>query len=190
MSSINVLTINEELKNKRDLVKIVEDARNFFPTETWNDIRYLGKLCLEHDFRIATSEESLGAFRFQRLTKRIEEIKEFNRLKDLLLGVTPDPIVLKYYFFDGNNFRRALYLVHDYVLETVGVVSLYRLSEGSSSKVVAHGLGHSKGLSHHQKPIDLMYSELLRTPTLQVEGFCEVCLNKLARNGHIKSKRA
>jgi len=182
MRSINVLTVNEEPENERDLVKIVEDARSYFPTETWDDIRYLGKLCLKHDVEIAASGESFGAFLFEKLTKRIGRIKDSHRLMNLLLGITPDPIVAIYPFFDGKHFKRALYLVHDYVTETVGVVSLFRLNRGSSSKVVAHGLGHSRGLQHHLQPIDLMYSELLRTPTLQLEGFCKVCLRKLAKN--------
>jgi len=182
MRSINVLTINGKPENGRDLVKITEDARSYFPTETWDDIRFLGKLSLEHDVKIVTNGESLGAFLFEKLTKRIGRIRDSHRLMNILLGITPDPIVAMYYFFDGKHFKRALYLVYDYVAETVGVVSLFRLNDGSSSKVVAHGLGHSRGLRHHLEPIDLMYTELLRTPTLQVEGFCKVCLHKLTKN--------
>jgi predicted Zn-dependent protease len=182
MGSINVLTINGEPGNKRDLVEIVEDAKSYFPSRTWDDIRYIGKLSLEHDVRIAMSEESLGAFLFERLIGRIKKIKSYDRLTNFLLGITQDPIVALYYFFDGKNFKRALYLVHDYVNEKAGVVSLFRLSEESSSKVVAHGLGHNKGLRHHAEPIDLMYSELLKFPRLQMEGFCKACLRKLAED--------
>jgi len=182
MRSINVLTINGEPENERDLVKIVEDAKTYFPTETWDDIRYLGELCLEHDLKIETSRESSGAFLFKKLVKRIERIKDPARLVNLLLGITSDPIVSMYYFFDGKTFKKALYLVHDYVTEKVGIVSLFQVKEESSSKVVAHGLGHNRGLRHHAKPIDLMYPELLRVPALQVEGFCEVCLRKLKKD--------
>lgn len=182
MRSIDVLTINEEPENEADLVKIVEDAKSYFPSETWNTIHYLGKLSLEHDFNIATSEELFGAFLFEKLVERIEKIKHPHRLMSLLLGITPDPIVAVYYFFDGKRFKRAFYLVHDYVAERVGVVSLFRVDEGASSKVVAHGLGHNRGLRHHVKPIDLMYSKLLKSPTLQVEGFCKVCVDKLEKD--------
>lgn len=182
MRSINVLTINGEPENERDLVKIVEDAESYFPTETWGDIRYLGKLSLEHDIKIATSGEPFGAFLFEKLIERIEKIKGSDRLINLLLGITPDPIVAVYYFFDGKNFKRALYFVHDYVAEKVGVVSLFRINEESSSKVVAHGLGHNRGLRHHVEPIDLMYSELLRSSALRVDGFCKVCLRKLTKD--------
>lgn len=182
MCSINVLTINGEPENERDLVKIVEDARIYFPTETWDDILYMGNLSLKHDVKIATSGESLGALLFQKLIKRIRRIKGSDRLMSLLLGITPDPVVAMYYFFDGKNFKRALYLVHDHVAEKVGVVSFFRLNKETSSKVIAHGLGHSRGLRHHVEPIDLMYSELLKSPILQVEGFCKVCLRILTKD--------
>jgi predicted Zn-dependent protease len=129
-----------------------------------------------------TSGESLGAFLFEKLTKRIGKIKDSHGLMNLLLAITPDPIVAIYYFFDGKHFRRTLCLVHDYVAETVGVVSLFRVTKRYSSKVVAHGLGHNRGLRHHLKPIDLMYPGLLRTHTLEVEGFCKACLDKLTQN--------
>lgn len=182
MQSVNVLTINEGHENGHDLIKVTEYARSYFPTETWDDIRYLGSLNWKHDIEVQTNGESLGAFLLENLTKLIGKIKDSHKFMPLLLGITPDPIIAMYYFFDGKHFKRALYLVHDYVTEMVGVVSLYQLNKGSSSKVLAHGLGHSRGLRHHSQPIDLMYSELLRTPTLQVEGFCKVCLNKLTKN--------
>jgi len=181
MQSINVLTINKEPKNEQDLVKIAEDAIRYFPTGTWNDVRYLGKLSLDHDVKVATSEECLGAFLFEKLIKRIRRIGDSHRATNFLLGITPDPIVDMYCFFEGKHLKRASYLVHDYMTETVGIVSLFRLNEGSLSKMVAHGLGHSKGLLHHAEPIDLMYSELLRASRLKVEGFCKLCFRKLTR---------
>jgi len=181
MQSIALLTINEE-QDEKDLVKIVQDASGYFPTETWDDIRYIGKLSMEHDFKVATSGVSYGAFLFQKLTNRIKRVKDSNRLVSLLLGITADPIVAMYHFFDRTSLKRALYLVHDYVDQKVGVVSLFQVQEEFSSKLVAHGLGHNRGLHHHTEPIDLMYSELLSALTLQVDGFCEVCLRKLTRD--------
>ena len=181
MQSISVLTINREPENEQDIVKIVEKARNYFPTETWNEITYLGKLRLEHDLNIATSGESFGALLLERLIKRIEKIKDSDRLMSLLLGITPDPVVAVYHFFDGKNFRRTLYLIHDYVTNKVGMVSFFQLNEETSRRVVAHGLGHNRGLRHHVEPIDLMYSELLRSHVLQVEGFCRICLRTLTK---------
>ena len=182
MQSISVLTISGEPENEKDLVKIVEDASSYFPMETWDDIGYIGRLSLEHDFKVATSRESCGAFLFQRLLNRIKRIREAGRLMSLLLGITADPIVAMYHFFDRTSFKRALYLVHDYVDEKVGVVSLFQVKKESSSKLMAHGLGHNRGLRHHVEPIDLMYSELLSSATLQVDGFCKVCLRKLTKD--------
>jgi predicted Zn-dependent protease len=182
MGSIAVLTISGKTEDKEDMVEIVEDASSYFPTDTWDDIRYIGKLSLEHDFKIATNSQSYGVFLFQKLIERIRKVRESNRLVSLLLGITSDPIVALHYFFDKTNFKRWLYLVHDYVDEKAGVVSLFQVEEETSSKLVAHGLGHNRGLRHHVEPIDLMYSELLKSPILQVDGFCEVCLRKLAKD--------
>nr|MDO8132616.1 hypothetical protein [Candidatus Njordarchaeum guaymaensis] len=182
MQSITLLTINGEQEKEEDLVKIVEDASGYFPIETWDDITYIGKLILTHDFKVATSTESYGAFLFQKLINRVKRIRDSNRLMNLLLGITADPIVAMHYFFDRTRFKRATYLVHDYVDEKVGVVSFFQVNKKFSDRLVAHGLGHNRGLHHHIEPIDLMYSELLSSPTLQVNGFCKDCLHKLTKD--------
>ncbi len=179
MESINVLIIGGDPEDKKDMVELVEDASSFFPTEIWDDIIYIGKLSLEHDFKIKISRESYGAFLFRRLIDRMKGIKDSTRLVSLLLGITADPIVTVYHFFDETSFKKAIYLVHDYVNKKVGVVSLFRVKEDTSSKLVAHGLGHNRGLRHHAEPIDLMYYELLTAPTLEVDGFCKLCRRKL-----------
>ena len=187
MQSIHVLTISGGTKNDNDLVKIVEDATSYFPTDAWDDIRYIGKLRLKHDFKVMTSKESYGAFLFQRLIKRIKGIRDSSRLMSLLLGITADPVVAVYHFFDRTNLKKTLYLVHDYVDKKVGVVSLFQVNAESSGRLVAHGLGHSRGLRHHMEPIDLMYTKLLSHPTLQVNGFCEACLRKFLHPSNAKS---
>lgn len=179
MRPIDLLMINKDPENKQDVAKIIEDASSYFPKETWDDVEWLAKLVLKHDLVITIEGESRGGFLFEKLTTEIRKIKRSNGLINLLLGITPDPIVAAYYFLDGRQLKRTLHLVHDYVDARIGVVSLFRINRESSSKVVAHGLGHSRGLHHHCEPIDLMYSELLTTPTLKVEGFCKVCLRKL-----------
>ena len=182
MRSVDVLMINRNTENERDVIRIVEDASRYFPSRTWDEVRYRGEVSLEQDVKIIVKGESFGAFLFRKLIERIGREKDSDRLMNLLLGITLEPIVNVYHFFDGKNFKRTTYLVHDYVAESVGVVSLFRVNEKSSSKVVAHGLGHSRGLRHHLEPIDLMYSELLKFPTLQVEGFCRFCLRRLERD--------
>lgn len=179
MRPIDLLMINREPENRQDVVRIVEDAVRYFPKETWDDVECLAKLVLKYDVMITTEGESRGGFLFEKLTKEIRRIKRSNGLINLLLGITPDPIVAVYYFLDGRRLKRTLHLVHDYVDAKIGVVSLFRIDQESSSKVIAHGLGHSRGLHHHCEPVDLMYSKLLATPTLKVEGFCKVCLRKL-----------
>ena len=179
MQSIDVLTVNAELENAADFVKVVEDAKEYFPKENWQEVRYFGKVSLGYDFRISSGDQTFGALLFEKLVREFEKIKDSEGLMSLLLGITPDPVVASHYFFDGKSFRRAAYIVHDFVGERVGVVSFFKVTEESASKVVAHGLGHNRGLRHHVKPIDIMYSGLLRIPALQVDGFCRACMYKL-----------
>jgi predicted Zn-dependent protease len=182
VQSINVVAINQEPESEVDIVDIVENAKRYFPTEAWDEIRYWGKLNLEHDVKVLVDKQCLAGFLFERLIRKFRNIMDQSGLKSLLLGITSDPIVATSYFFDDNTFKRAVYLVHDYVTEKLGVVSLFSVDEESSSKVVAHGLGHNRGLRHHEKPADLMHPQLLRLPRLQVNGFCKLCLRELTEN--------
>jgi len=182
MQSINMVTINTDHKVDLDLVRVVEQAKGYFPGEVWDEIRYLGDLTLERDFNISLGRKTLGAFLFEKLIAKIRKVMNELGLESLLLGITPDPIVSTSYFFDKQTFKRIVYLVHDYVNVKLGVVSLFSVDEKTSSKVVAHGLGHSKGLHHHEKPVDLMHPALLRLPSLQVNGFCKTCLRDLKEN--------
>jgi predicted Zn-dependent protease len=178
MGSIDVLTVNEK-PDRLDLIKVVEEAKHYFSAEAWDDVRYIGELKINHDITMVTDREKRGAFLVENLTKRIRKIKDI-KLVNLLLGITEDPIIAMFYYFDGKTFKRSLFLVHDYVSEKIGVVSLFRVEEEAVVKVVAHGLGHSKGLMHHYKPIDYMYSKLLNAKTLQIEGFCKTCQNQIS----------
>jgi hypothetical protein len=182
MVSIDVVTINGKSENLSDYVAIVEDARNYFPIKTWDTVQYSRELHLKHDVKIAMNGKTFGAFSFKALIKRIRSLKNHDQLVSLLLAITADPIIAIHYFFDGRNFKRTSYLIHDYVDEKIGVVSFYHLEKELSKKVIAHGLGHNKGLVHHLKPIDLMYPELLKCSTLQVEGFCEDCLHEMMKD--------
>ena len=179
MCLVNLLTVNSEAGNEQDLVKVVEEAREYFPKESWHEILYFGNLTLYHDVKLIVEGQTMGAFLLKKILDRFEKIRSSDKLVSLLLGITSDPMVLMHYIFDGRSFRRALYVVHDFANRKVGIVSLFKVSEDSSSKVVAHGLGHNRGLRHHAKPIDLMYSELLRASALRVDGFCKTCLLEL-----------
>ena len=179
MRSIDVVAINGGHKVDSELVEVVEQARDYFPVEAWDEIRYLGELTLEQDFNISTVGQTMGALLFEKLIKKMRTIMKELGLENLLLGITSDPIVCINYFLDKLTFKRTAYLVHDYVDARLGVVSLFSVDDEASSKVVAHGLGHSKGLQHHEKPADLMHPALLRLPSLQVNGFCKTCIRDL-----------
>jgi hypothetical protein len=184
---IDVLMINEGIDGEEDLIRVIDDAKKYFPQESWGAVNYLGELRLDHDIKIGTDEQSFGAFLFEKLIRRIKRAAGRDSLVGLLLGITLDPVLVVNYSFDGRNFRRTGYFVHDFVAEKIGVVSFFRIHKPSCAKVVAHGLGHNKGLNHHVHPIDLMYVELLKEPMLQVEGFCNICLRKL-KNDRLDSK--
>ncbi|UCH32174.1 MAG: hypothetical protein JSV05_01950 [Candidatus Bathyarchaeota archaeon] len=179
MQPIDILMINEEAEKKEDLIKVIDEAGKYFPQKSWGAINYLGKLHLDHDVKIGTDGKSVGAFFFEKLIGKIKEATDRDSLVGLLLGITLDPVLVMHYSFDGKNFRRTGYFVHDYIAKKIGIVSFFRINKLSYAKIVAHGLGHNKGLNHHTYPIDLMYVELPKEPRLQVEGFCNFCLRKL-----------
>ncbi|UCG36789.1 MAG: hypothetical protein JSV64_00460 [Candidatus Bathyarchaeota archaeon] len=179
MYSIEILTINADAEKGKTLIGTIESAKDYFPSEAWDDIRLLGELQLDHHLTISSGTEDMGAFLFRKLLKKIKEIKKSQALTNLVLGVTDDPVIAMHYYLHGKNFKKAVYVVHDYVNEKIGLISFFRIEESFSSKVVAHGLGHHKRLQHHVEPIDLMYSELLKPVTLQIEGFCDACVRKL-----------
>ncbi len=182
MRAIGVLTVNAQAGDEERVVKTVEDASEYFPADTWESIQYLGELRLKPDVQVAIKEELLGALLLEKLVAAISKARDREHLVTLLLGITLDPVIAIYCFFNGTTFRRTPYLIHDYVAGKTGIVSLFQMDYQQSSKVVAHGLGHNRGLRHHMKPIDLMYSQLLNSPVLQVEGFCTGCLRKLAHD--------
>jgi len=178
---IDLLTINEAPEDAKELVEIVGQASKYFPKGIWETIEYLGNLTLEHDVKIASKERVYGAFIFERLIQRIRKLRASFKTFVLLLGITSDPIVTVYYRFEKGAYERIVNIVHDYVAEDVGVVSLFRAKGELASKLVAHGLGHNRGLRHHMTPIDVMYIELLNYPMLD-KAFCKECLNKLRKS--------
>lgn len=181
MVSISLLTVcGEDSKYDVDLATYIEEATRFFPTQVWDEVEYLGRLMIEHDLKIQTGTKQLGAFAFKDLLLKVRKIGAVDNSRNLLLGVTHDPIVAVWRFFSGKNFGRTVYLIHDFVDSKVGVISFFKVKNETSSLMVAHGLGHSKGLRHHDNPVDLMHPDLLRTArALDIEGFCKRCLQQL-----------
>ena len=182
MPLIDTLTINEEHKNSEETLEIIWKALEYFPKSLWRGVNYLGNVNMKHDIKIRVeSKDSIyGAFNFNKLIKRVRKIRELLQVKDILLAVTRDPIIALYYAFNFDGVSRMANLVHDYFSKDVGVVSFFRVKrDEDAAKVVAHGLGHSKGLRHHVKPIDLMYEGLLKCSNLRNEGFCNECLKRI-----------
>ncbi|KON31495.1 hypothetical protein AC482_00455 [miscellaneous Crenarchaeota group-15 archaeon DG-45] len=179
MHLLDVLTLNEDPRDREDLLKIIWRALSYFPEEMWDGVNYLGNVDLEHHLKIRSGEELHGAFVVEQLMNRIRELKKHLEARDLLLALTHDPVVIAYYSFEDGGLRRVVGLVRDYVNREVGAVSLFEMGEERGIKVAAHGLGHHRGLEHHPDPIDLMYVRLLNGTPLREDGFCDECKNRL-----------
>jgi hypothetical protein len=181
MSSLDIVTINEEPSGTEEVVGIIEAAVDYFPTGIWEHIQHLGNVKLHHDVKIRFSTIVRGAFIFDKLLSRIQWIRYLLTCECLLLAVTPDPVITILHRLEGGSIHRVVSLVRDYVSERVGFISLFQLTIDTSTQVTAHGLGHSQGLKHHADPIDLMYIKLLRGHPLRHDGFCMVCQRTLEK---------
>jgi len=98
------------------------------------------------------------------------------------LAMTHDPVIVMYHRFEVDRFKRTINIVHDYVSNDVGMISLYETDEDAVAKVAAHGLGHNQGLAHHVEPVDLMYVGLLHGRSIEIDGFCNECKRKLKKS--------
>lgn len=189
MQSLDMLTINEELKNKEDLIEIMWKAFNYFPEGIWKGVNYLGNINVKHDLKIKSKEEVHGAFIFSNLMRKTREMKNMLKGEDLLLAVTHDPVIVTYHRFELERFKRIINLVYDYVSNDVGMISFFETEEKATAKIAAHGLGHNQGLSHHAEPIDLMYLRLLNGYPIKIDGFCAECQRKLRNRIEVKKRK-
>jgi len=176
---LDVLTLNQEPRTGEELTGLVREAMRYFPEETWEGVNYLGNLDLEHHVRIEANETPRGAFIVNTLLDRMRELRRLLESRGLLLGLTRDPVILSYYRFDVDRFRRVINLVRDYVTSDVGLISLFETDEETAVRVSAHGLGHNQGLIHHPEPVDLMYVGLLDGKPITEDGFCDDCRSRL-----------
>ncbi len=182
MSSLDVVTVNEEHENREDLLEVIWRALEYFPGVLWEGANYLGNLNIEHDLKIKSKDNVYGAFMFSNLMEKMRRVRRMLQVKDLLLAITCDPIIIVYHRFESGGFKRVANLVYDYVSREIGVVSLFRIEYGrNAARVVAHGLGHNQGLRHHVEPIDVMYEGLLEHEKLRNNGFCSECLKKMMK---------
>lgn len=183
MQSLDMLTINEEFMNREDLVEMMWKAFSYFPRGIWEGVNFVGNMNVKCDLKIRSKQDVCGAFIFSHLLRKIKEMKNILKTEDLLLAMTHDPVIAVYHRFEVDRFKRTINIVHDYVSNDVGMVSLYETDEDAAAKVAAHGLGHNQGLTHHAEPIDLMYEGLLHGRPIEIDGFCNECKRKLKKSG-------
>ena len=182
MQSLDMLTINEEFRNSEALAEVMWKAFSYFPRGIWEGVNFVGNISVKCDLKIRSKEEVCGAFVFSRLLRRIRDVKNTLGTGDLLLAVTHDAVIVMFHRFEVDRFKRMVNIVHDYVSNDVGVVSLYDADE-DAARIAAHGLGHNQGLTHHVEPVDLMYVGLLRGRPIEIDGFCNQCKRKLKKSG-------
>jgi len=183
MQSLDMLTINEEFRNREDLVEMMWKAFSYFPRGIWEGVNFVGNMNVKCDLKIRSKQDVCGAFIFSHLLRKIKDMKNILKTEDLLLAMTHDPVIAVYHRFEVDRFKRTINIVHDYVSNDVGMVSLYETDEDAAAKVAAHGLGHNQGLTHHAEPIDLMYEGLLHGRPIEIDGFCNECKRKLKKSG-------
>ena len=176
-----MLTINEDDKSSVEISEIIWRALEYFPRDLWIGVNYLGNMNMEHDVKLRSKETVYRAFIFHNLIEKIRRIRKLLKIKEVLLAVTCDPIIAIYHRFEVEKLSCFANLIHDYVSGDVGVVSLFQIEEEKASKVVAHGLGHNRGLRHHVEPVDIMYEGLLKHTALRKNGFCNECLKRMIR---------
>ncbi|MCX8171254.1 MAG: hypothetical protein N3E47_04710 [Candidatus Bathyarchaeota archaeon] len=181
MPSIEALTINEQRENIEEILEFIWEAIEYFPAGLWEEVNYIGNINMKHDLKVKIKEEVYNAFIFNNLIEKIRRIRRILQIKDLLLAVTREPIVAIYHRFGGKTLSSFATIVYDYVSNDVGAVSLFKIEENISTKIIAHGLGHNRGLKHHTKPIDIMHEGLLKNVMLENEGFCNDCIKRMLR---------
>lgn len=181
MPLLKMLTINGEDIDSEKVLEIIWRALEYFPRGLWDGADYLGNLNIRHDVKIRFKEAVYGAFVFNNLMEKIRRVRKMLGIDDLLLAITYDPVIAVYHRFEAKKINYFASLIYDYVSRDSGLISFFRVGEGEiASKIVAHGLGHSRGLRHHFKPIDIMYEGLLENGTLRNDGFCGDCIRKMS----------
>ena len=182
MQSLDMLTINEEFRNRENLVEMMWKAFSYFPRGIWEGVNFVGNMSVKCDLKVRSKQDAFGAFIFSHLLRKIKEMKNILKTEDLLLAMTHDPVIVVYHRFEVDRFKRTINIVHDYVSNDVGIISLYETDEDAAAKVAAHGLGHNQGLTHHVEPVDLMYVGLLHGRSIEIDGFCNECKRKLKKS--------
>jgi hypothetical protein len=178
---LELVTINDEDENSELPLEILYDAFDYFPSGIWAEIKFHGNINMDSDLEISVREEVYGAFLFNSLIVKVRELKKMLRVGELLLALTNDPVIFIYHQFVSRGIKNITGIVRDYVSKDVGVVSLFEMDEEAATRIAAHGLGHNRGLIHHDEPLDLMYVGLLNGIKVDKNGFCDDCERKLEK---------
>lgn len=177
---LDVLTVNDKCESEEDLLETIYKALEYFPRGLWEGVNYLGDINVEYDVKIRSKYNVYGAFVLKNLLEKMRKVKQILQLSNLLLAITYDPIITVYHEFEAGRFRRIASLVHDYFSRDVGLVSFFKVGhDKNATRILAHGLGHSRELRHHMDPIDIMYVGLLEHAKLENNGFCNKCIRKM-----------
>jgi len=179
---VEVLTLNEDTRDGEELLEVIWGALKYFPGYTWESVNYRGNLDIGHHLEIERDSRRYGAFLVNRLVSHVRKLKKAFRTDALLLALTRDPVIITFFRLESNVFRNVAGLVRDYVTDDVGMVSLFETDEEDGRRVAAHGLGHNRGLVHHEEPLGLMYVGLLDGLPIQTNGFCVECSDKLEKS--------
>jgi len=173
---LDVVTVNSK-DPYQDLVQFVEEGTNLFPLKIVDSINYAGEVEYPYDKKLFMNEEPIPSFDFRKLILRLNRIKGKNPLMAI---ITNHLVYLESIFQQNGKYKISYMPIRDY-MEEVGFVCLLRLADQHMSKVIAHTIGHSRGLGHHKRPIDLMYA-FLEPETHYPEPFCENCIYTLERS--------
>jgi len=173
MEILDTVVINSDVE-KEEVVEIVGKACDYFPSNSWDGIQYKGSVHIPYDLKIIFNGSVYKSFLWNMLLRKTRQLKKENRL----LGITFDPILLLDYSLQDGNIKKNVFFVFDYMTNDVGFVSLFFVKRDVSNKIIAHTLGHSKNLEHHDTPTCLMYSRL-QDYLYQINSFCKSCIKKL-----------
>lgn len=182
MQLVEVLTLNEDTRDGKELLEVIWGALNYFPDNTWESVNYRGNLDIGHHLEIERDSRRYEAFLINRLVSLVRILKKTFGTDALLLALTRDPVIITFFRFESSVFRSVAGLVRDYVTDDVGMVSVFETDEEDGRRAATHGLGHNRGLVHHEEPLGLMYVGLMDGLPIQTNGFCVECRDKLEKS--------
>jgi predicted Zn-dependent protease len=181
---LDLLTINYQPSSKEEIVELVYKALDYFPSELWNFVIYKGVVKIPYDIKVSIDDNEYEAFVYNKLLRKLREIKKEFSSKNRLLAITLSPILMIRYYIDEGKIKQSILLVHDWIVNDIGFASLFEVKENVSKKLIAHSLGHFYDLLHHFQPIDLMTPELKEIE--KANSFCKNCKEKLVEHENFR----